>query len=102
MVRCRVVYDELTDVPVLCDETLSTSTLCSMDCTMDGVLCLRSRPVTCDGRVGDSAGSSGSGVDGAAERLLPTMPGIATPPRPKIGWGVVIFLSVRCSNCVGS
>lgn len=38
MVRCRVVYDELTDVPVLCDETLSTSTLCTKDCTTEGVL----------------------------------------------------------------
>ena len=85
MVRCRVVYDELTDVPVLCDETLSTSTLCIIDCTTEGVLCLRSRPVTWAGKVGERAGSSGSGVDGVTVRFLLAKPGIATPPRPKIG-----------------
>ena len=101
IVRCRVVYDELTDVPVLCDDTLSTSTFCIIDCTTEGVLCLRSRPVTCVGKVGERTGSSGS-VDGVPVRFLPTKPGIATPPRPKIGCGVVMSLSVRCSNWVGS
>ena len=31
---------------------------------------------------------------------VPVIPGMATPPRPKTGWGAETC--VRCSNCVGS